>query len=213
MDGDRALRWLSFGDYGSGPGQLSDPRQVAVDGAGFVYVADSANNRVQRFTPDGQFAGSIGQGQTFTTRPDLLSTPRGVAVAPDGTIYASDEYLRRVQHYTPDGAFLGSFGTQGSGDGQFEATGAVAAGTDGSLYVADWSLSSIQRFSGGAFLGRVGSGVGSGPGQFSHPFYVAINCAGPCTSPTSTTTASSVWAIPPRRRAAIRPTIPPSGWW
>ena len=168
----------SFGDYGSGPGQLSDPRQVAVDGAGFVYVADSANNRVQRFTPDGQFAASIGQGQTFTTRPELLSTPRGVAVAPDGTIYASDEYLRRVQHYTADGAFLGSFGTQGSGDGQFEATGAVAAGPDGSLYVADWSLSSIQRFSGGAFLGRVGSGVGSGPGQFSHPFYVAVDCRG-----------------------------------
>jgi sugar lactone lactonase YvrE len=168
----------SFGDYGSGPGQLSDPRQVAVDGAGFVYVADSANNRIERFTPDGQFAGSIGQGQTFTTRPDLLSTPRGVAVSPDGTIYASDEYLRRVQHYTPDGAFLGTFGSQGSGDGQFEATGAIAAGPDASLYVADWSLSSIQRFSAGAFLGRVGSGVGSGPGQFSHPFYVAVDCRG-----------------------------------
>ena len=168
----------TFGDYGSGPGQLSDPRQLAVDGAGFVYVADSANNRIEKFTPDGQFAASIGQGQTFTTRPDLLSTPRGVAVAADGTIYATDEYLRRVQHYGADGTFLGSFGSLGSGDGQFSAPAGIAAGPD-SLYVADWSASSVQRFSpAGAFAGRVGSGVGGGPGQFSHPFYVAVDCRG-----------------------------------
>ena len=168
----------TFGDYGSGPGQLNDPRQLAVDGAGFVYVADSANNRIEKFTPDGQFAASIGQGQTFTTRPDLLSTPRGVTVAADGTIYATDEYLRRVQHYGADGTFLGSFGSLGSGDGQFSAPAGIAAGPD-SLYVADWSASSVQRFSpAGAFVGRVGSGVGGGPGQFSHPFYVAVDCRG-----------------------------------
>jgi DNA-binding beta-propeller fold protein YncE len=169
----------SFGDHGSGPGQLDDPKQVAVDGAGFVYVADAGNSRVERFTPDGQFAASIGQGFILTARPDQLSSPQGVTIAPDGTLYASDQQQRRVQRYTADGAFLGSFGTQGSGNGQFEATGAIAAGPDASLYVADWSLSSIQRFSGdGAFLGRVDSGVGSGPGQFSHPFYVAVDCRG-----------------------------------
>lgn len=168
----------SFADYGSGPGQLSDPRQLAVDGAGFVYVADSANNRIEKFTPDGQFAASIGQGQQFFAQPDQLSAPTGVTVAPDGTIYAADEQQRRVQHYTADGAFLGTFGSLGSGDGQFEATGAIAAGPGG-IYVADWSLSSIQHFSaGGAFVARVGSGPGSGPGQFSHPRYVAVDCRG-----------------------------------
>jgi DNA-binding beta-propeller fold protein YncE len=168
----------SFADHGSGPGQLDDPGQVAVDGAGFVYVADGANSRIEKFSPDGQFALSIGQGTTFTTRPDLLSTPRGVAVAPDGTIYATDEYQRRVQHYTGDGGFLDSFGSMGSGDGQFSAPAGIAAGPD-SLYVADRSLSSVQRFTlAGGFVGRVGSGPGGGPGQLSHPFYVAVDCRG-----------------------------------
>jgi DNA-binding beta-propeller fold protein YncE len=166
----------AFGDYGSGPGQLSSPGQVAVDGAGFVYVADSANSRVEKFTPDGAFAASIGQGTGFFAQPDQLATPKGVAVAPDGTIYAADELYRRVQHYTADGAFLGSFGSQGSGDGQFQAPAGVVAGPDG-VYVADRSLSSIQRFSAaGAFLARVGGGPGSGPGQFSHPSYLALDC-------------------------------------
>jgi sugar lactone lactonase YvrE len=169
----------AFGDYGSGPGQLDDPKQVAVDGAGFVYVADSGNSRIEKFTPDGQFASSIGQGFSITAQPDQVSSPQGVTVAPDGTIYAADQQQRRVQHYTADGAFLGTIGSQGSGDGQFETTGAVAAAPDASLYVTDWSVSSIQRFSaGGAFLGRVGSGPGSGPGQFSHPHYVAVDCRG-----------------------------------
>jgi sugar lactone lactonase YvrE len=169
----------SFGDHGSGPGQLDDPKGVAVDGAGYVYVADSANSRVERFTPGGQFAASIGQGFPLSAGPDQLSSPQGVTIAPDGTLYASDQQQRRVQRYAGDGAFLGSFGSQGTGDGQFEATGALAAAPDGGLYVADWSLSSIQRFAaGGGFLARVGSGVGSGPGQFSHPFYVAVDCRG-----------------------------------
>jgi streptogramin lyase len=169
----------SFGDHGSGPGQLDDPKQVAVDGAGFVYVADAGNSRVERFTPDGQFAASIGQGFSISAQPDQLSSPQGVTIAPDGTLYASDQQQRRVQHYTADGAFLGTIGSQGSGDGQFETTGAIAAAPDGGFYVADWSLSRIQRFAaGGAFLGRVGSGVGSGAGQFSHPHYLAVDCRG-----------------------------------
>jgi DNA-binding beta-propeller fold protein YncE len=166
----------AFGDQGSGPGQLSSPGQVAVDGAGFVYVADGGNHRVEKFTPTGQYASSIGQGAGLFVGADQLSTPKGVAVAPDGTIYASDELYRRVQHYTADGGFLGSFGSHGSGDGQFEAPAGVAAGPDG-VYVADRSLSSIQRSSAaGAFLERVGSGPGSGPGQFSHPSYLALDC-------------------------------------
>jgi sugar lactone lactonase YvrE len=169
----------SFADYGSGPGQLDDPKQVAVDGAGFVYVADSANSRIERFTPDGRFAASIGQGFPLSSQPDQVSSPQGVTVAPDGTLYASDQQQRRVQHYTADGAFLGSFGSQGAGPGQFQATGGIAAGPDGSLYVADWSVSSIQRFSAaGAFLGRLDAGPGSGSGQFSHPRYMAVDCRG-----------------------------------
>jgi DNA-binding beta-propeller fold protein YncE len=46
-DGVALTQW---GEPGSGPGQLSGPRGVAVDRTGnFVYVADSGNNRIQVF--------------------------------------------------------------------------------------------------------------------------------------------------------------------
>jgi sugar lactone lactonase YvrE len=184
-DGTRVSVWgptgtlvRSFGDLGSGPGQMSSPKSVAVDAAGFVYVADAGNSRIERFTPGGQFAASIGQGSSTTTDPDKLADPDGVTVAPDGTIWASDELYRRVQHYSADGAFLGTFGSQGNGDGQFQAPAGIAAGPD-ALFVADRSLSSIQAFGlGGGFAGRVGGTPGGGPGQFSHPFYVAVDCRG-----------------------------------
>jgi streptogramin lyase len=168
----------AFGDFGSGPGQMDSPKQVAVDAQGFVYVADSGNSRIDRFSPGGGFVGSIGQGGSVSSGPDQLSDPRGVAVAPDGTIWAADQLYRRVQHYSATCAFLGTFGSQGYGDGQFQAPAGVAA-SGGVVYVADRSLSSIQAFGfDGAFGGRVGGTPGAGPGQFSHPEYVAVDCRG-----------------------------------
>jgi DNA-binding beta-propeller fold protein YncE len=38
-----------FGGPGALPGQLNDPTHIAVDSQGRAYVADSGNNRVQRF--------------------------------------------------------------------------------------------------------------------------------------------------------------------
>jgi hypothetical protein len=44
-------------NYGSGPGQFHSPRGIALDGNDILYVTDYFNQRVQRFTPDGHFAG------------------------------------------------------------------------------------------------------------------------------------------------------------
>jgi sugar lactone lactonase YvrE len=42
---------------GSSPGQFNRPQGFAIDGKDILYVADRQNNRVQRFTPEGLFAG------------------------------------------------------------------------------------------------------------------------------------------------------------
>lgn len=44
-------------NYGSGPGQFHSPRGIALDGNDILYVTDYYNQRVQRFTPEGHFAG------------------------------------------------------------------------------------------------------------------------------------------------------------
>ena len=47
------LRQLG-GQDGKGPGQFALPDGVGVDNAGNVWVADSQNNRIQRFSLDGK---------------------------------------------------------------------------------------------------------------------------------------------------------------
>jgi DNA-binding beta-propeller fold protein YncE len=53
------LRQYSFvrdlGSHGTGDGQFNNPYDVAVDRYGTVYVADSSNHRIQKFTSDGKF--------------------------------------------------------------------------------------------------------------------------------------------------------------
>src|SRR5437016_13439224 len=44
-----------WGSAGSGDGQFSNPIAVAVDGSGHVFVADSDNVRIQKFTNTGTF--------------------------------------------------------------------------------------------------------------------------------------------------------------
>ncbi len=46
---------FSLGSAGSGEGQFNAPRGVAIAQNGDIFVLDSDNNRVQRFSPDGQF--------------------------------------------------------------------------------------------------------------------------------------------------------------
>ena len=43
-----------FGKEGSLPGELLEPRGIAIDSVGMVYVADWHNYRVQKFTPEGE---------------------------------------------------------------------------------------------------------------------------------------------------------------
>ena len=67
-------------------GQFNEPVDVDVDNEGFVYVTDSGNNCVQKFTPDGQFVCSFGEKQS---EPGHLQWPVGITVNED-LIYAYD---------------------------------------------------------------------------------------------------------------------------
>jgi sugar lactone lactonase YvrE len=152
-------------------GQFNYPYGVAVAPDGTVYVADTWNHRIQRFSATGQFLGTWGsQG----SGDGQFVNPYSVTVAPDGTVYVADTDNDRIQRFSATGQFLGKWGSSGSGDGQFREPYGVAVASGGTVYVADSGNNRIQRFSAtGQFLGKWGP-WGSGDGQFDYPYGVAV---------------------------------------
>src|SRR3989304_4859767 len=72
---------LSFGTLGSGDGQFHDPSGVAVDSGGNIYVADTVNNRIQKFDSNGNFLLSFG---SFGSGDGQFNSPFGVEVDSGG---------------------------------------------------------------------------------------------------------------------------------
>ena len=87
----------TWGSSGTGDGQFNAPLGVATDGNGNVYVADTNNNRIQKFTSTGTFLttwGSFsysGNGQ--------FNGPFGVATDGNGNVYVADEGNSRIQKF------------------------------------------------------------------------------------------------------------------
>jgi DNA-binding beta-propeller fold protein YncE len=183
-------------------GQLSDPHDIAVDSEGNVYAADTDNDRIQKFDPNGTFItkwGTSGSGN------GQFSWPVGIAIDNSGNVYVADVGNMRLQKFDPNGTFITQWGTTGSGNGQFSWLSGVAVDNAGNVYVADYGNSRIQKFNpNGAFITKWGT-YGSGNGQFIGPWGVAVDNAGNVTSLTGTITASKSLA----RRAPSSPSGAP----
>jgi sugar lactone lactonase YvrE/predicted esterase len=79
--------------------QLNFPEGVAVDSAGNLFIADSANHRVRKVTPDGMITTVAGEnGGTVVAVP--LSYPEGLAVDRAGILYMADPVDHRVRKIT-----------------------------------------------------------------------------------------------------------------
>jgi len=167
---------LQWGSSGSGNGEFNSPSGVATDAAGNVYVADSGNNRIQKFSSTGTYLtqwGSSGGGNgQFSNAQDLVTD----AV---GNVYVADLRNNRIQKFTSTGTYLTQWGSSGSGNGQFSNPAGMAIDVAGNVYVAEFSPNDrIQKFtSTGTYLTQWGSS-GGGNGQFRNPDGLATDAAG-----------------------------------
>lgn len=148
--------------YGSGPTSLT------VDLSGNVYVADTFNRRIQKFTNNGVFIMKWG---TWGDEDGQFQFPYGLDVDFAGNVYVADLNNCRVQKWDSSGTFLGWWGlgysaatydityagwhdplagergANGFGDGEFSTSPIdVAVGPTGNIYVADVGLWRIQKF-------------------------------------------------------------------
>ncbi|HEV8267801.1 MAG TPA: DUF2298 domain-containing protein, partial [Thermoanaerobaculia bacterium] len=75
-------------------GHLKEPRSLAIDGAGSVFVADFGNDRIQKL--DSSFGSLATWGRHGKARGEF-DQPCGVALGPSGSVYVADTWNGRVQ--------------------------------------------------------------------------------------------------------------------
>src|SRR5205814_1918932 len=100
------------GITGSGDGQFNGPVNIAVDSSGNVYVADTLNHRIQKFTSAGNFLTAWGSHGSTNGQ---FGYPEGVATDGSGNVYVADTQNYRIQKFTSTGTFLTKWGGSGSG--------------------------------------------------------------------------------------------------
>ena len=164
-----------WGTLGSGNGEFDIPMGVTVDASGNVFVTERNNDRIQKFTPDGDYlaqVGSSGQGD------GELEWPLDVAVDDSGYIYVADSYHSRIEKFTSAGTFAKKWGTFGTAEGEMHQPFALDVDDSGYVYVLDTGNKRVQKFtSQGVFVTAWGDS-GSGASQFSDPRGLAVDGAG-----------------------------------
>ncbi len=161
----------SWGAPGNGRGGFAEPRGLAADGRGNLYVADTKNHRIQVFGPRGEFLREFGRKGSGEGE---LNEPCGLAADADGEVWVADTWNHRIVRFTPDGQFRASFG-----DPEKTLFGPRAVLLSrGSLYVADTGNKRIVRFSLEGKRIAAWGGDGTGPGQFIEPVGLAAGASG-----------------------------------
>ncbi len=78
------------------PGTFWGPRDIAIDAEGNLYVTDTGNKRIQKFTADGQFLQAFGGGGII---PGTFEEPVGIDIDNQGNIYVADAWNQRIQKF------------------------------------------------------------------------------------------------------------------
>jgi DNA-binding beta-propeller fold protein YncE len=160
---------LFEGSQGKDNGQFNFPRGLAVDNDGNVFVADTNNDRLEKFSPSGVFLSVIGKRGSG---PGQFLEPGGIAVDSGGYIYVADVSNHRVQKLKPDGSSLVEW--KGPEPG-FVAPRDIAIGPDNSIYVVDQGRSQIIRLDPNGKALVVWGSPGKEDGQFSGPTSVVVD--------------------------------------
>ncbi len=153
--------------------QLNWPKDVALDSAGNLYIADTANNAIRKVSPTGIITTIAGNGSTGFSGDGGLATnaqlnlPSGVAADGKGNVYASDTYNFRVRKIDLSGVISTIAGTgvalySGDGVQASSATLAYPAGLKvdaaGNLFLADWVT--VRKITPGGIISTIaGTGI------------------------------------------------------
>ena len=191
----RLLREIRIETSGNGgpaiKASLANPRAVATDSAGNVYVSES--NTIRRISTDGIITNLVGNGV-----PGIAADGRtpvkargafasSLAVDAEGTLYYSDSINHEVWRITRSGliskvAGTGKAGYSGDGgpatDAQLSYPCGIALDRMGNLYIADSGNSHIRKVSASGTITTIAGNGAQGPSGDEGPAIGAAVTAG-----------------------------------
>ncbi len=177
--------------------QLNEPRGLAFDLAGNLYIADTGNNRIRRVDLTGLLT---------TVGEPVFASPRGVTVAPDGSLYVADTGKNRICQITDAGVIkiAGADSPGFSGDGglaaaaQFQSPAALVFDTLGNLAIADMGNARVRQLRPEALLIsglQDGARVYNSASNFEGPVAPGMlaTIRGEAFGPTEPSSSSAPW--------------------
>ncbi|MFF2908337.1 S-layer homology domain-containing protein [Paenibacillus sp. NPDC057934] len=157
-----------WGEDGEEEGQFSFPQGMAIDQEGNLYVADTMNSRVQKFTSDGQFL------QQWDIDGMVYGMPRAIAVDHSGLVYVNNGQ-GNIRIFQSDGTELRRFI-----DRNFLNAGVLGMAVDqeGNVYVSNAGLHQVRKYDPTGQVLLTWGARGAGPGEFNAPSGIAIDHEG-----------------------------------
>ncbi|KAI6658559.1 E3 ubiquitin-protein ligase TRIM71-like [Oopsacas minuta] len=121
---------IATGKKGSGPGQLNDPRGVAIhEATNQIFVANTSNHRVEIFSDTGEYLNQLGEEQ--------LDMPYGIAIHGEN-VYVSCCVDHTINQFTlTDMSLVRKIGSVGSNNGQFNFPRQLTTDPIGHVFIAD----------------------------------------------------------------------------
>jgi DNA-binding beta-propeller fold protein YncE len=176
---ERLVLERSFGRFGVGPGELSQPGGLAIDPRGRVFVADTGNHRVVSFDSTGAVGREFGGFGYETTRFDR---PTDVWIGAGLHVWILDRGNARVVKYDVDGRFVGVV-VDLNADALRDVIGLVdpaglATDRGGELFLTDKAADRVVVFDPLGAVLVVRGGFGTQPARFADPSGVAVDPTG-----------------------------------
>jgi len=172
----------SLGDNGPATQAQLNPRGVAVDASGNLYIADGLNERIRRVGTNGIITTIAGNGQAGFSGDGaaavaaMFSNPVGVALDASGNVYVADQDNSRIRRVVQGGTvttIAGKTTSVGDGGPSTEARlvnpSGVAVDAPGNLYIADPSANRVRKVTPSGTIttvagtGQTGGGGDNGP--------------------------------------------------
>jgi DNA-binding beta-propeller fold protein YncE len=179
----------AFGAFGSAPGDFNSPREVAIDGAGNIYVADAGNSRIQKFDENGNFlwatAPPVG-GRCLYTQRNSTCTNQPIGVSWDATnnqLLVADTGDSYIKAFSSAGTWLWT-SPPGKTTLSVVAPRDAVRGPGGLVWVSAYTENQIKAFAVSATgvwattpTVVLGDGVkgGKGPNELIFPYNVAFS--------------------------------------